>query len=59
VAMRSIMPASRLPSGVLYMVLPLAAILMIYEGATDLVGYETDPERRKLPESEEREEDDA
>ncbi len=46
VAMRSTMPASRLPSGILYFVLPLSAVLMIYEGATDLVGYETDPERR-------------
>ena len=49
VAMRSIMPASRLPSGILYFVLPLAAVLMIYEGATDLIGYETDPERRAGP----------
>jgi TRAP-type C4-dicarboxylate transport system permease small subunit len=59
VAMRSIMPASRLPSGLLYMVLPLTAVLMIYEGATDLVGYETDKERRTPSGSEEKEEDDA
>ena len=44
VAMRSIMPASGLPSGYLYMVLPLAAVLLVYEGATDLIGYETDAE---------------
>jgi TRAP-type transport system small permease protein len=46
VAMRSIMPASGLPSGYLYMVLPLAAVLLVYEGTTDLIGYETDIERR-------------
>ena len=44
VAMRSIMPASKLPSGILYMILPLASVLMIYEAITDLVGYETDSE---------------
>jgi len=64
VAMRSIMPATRLPSGVLYMVLPLSAVLMIYEGITDLVGYETDPDRKGLsegeePEDEEKGEEDA
>lgn len=41
-AMRSIMPASRLPSGILYFVLPLAAVLLMYEGVTDLIGFETD-----------------
>jgi TRAP-type C4-dicarboxylate transport system permease small subunit len=44
VAMRSIMPASKLPSGILYMILPLASVLMIYEALTDLIGYETDTE---------------
>ena len=53
IAMRSIMPASRLPSGVLYMVLPLSAILMIYEGVTDLIGYETDLDRKEPSEDEE------
>jgi TRAP-type transport system small permease protein len=41
-ASRSIMPASKLPSSILYAVLPLAAILMLYEGITDLIGFETD-----------------
>lgn len=45
-ASRSIMPASELSSSILYVVLPLAAILMLYEGVTDLVGYETDTEPR-------------
>lgn len=45
VAMRSIMPASRLPSGILYMVLPLSAVLMIYEGVTDLAGFKTDTDK--------------
>jgi TRAP-type transport system small permease protein len=44
VAMRSIMPASRLSSGYLYAVLPLSALLLLYEGVTDLIGYETDTE---------------
>lgn len=42
VAMRSIMPASRLPSGILYMILPLASVLMIYEAFTDLIDVNTD-----------------
>ncbi|MFP4331319.1 MAG: TRAP transporter small permease [Spirochaetaceae bacterium] len=44
--MRSIMPATELPSGVLYMVLPVAAVLMIYEAITDLVGFDTDARAR-------------
>ncbi len=40
--MRSIMPATRLPSALLYMVVPLSAVLMIYEAITDLVGFDTD-----------------
>lgn len=39
---RSIMPATELPSSTLYFILPFSAILMIYEGITDLIGYETD-----------------
>lgn len=41
VAMQSIMPASRLPSGILYLILPLSSVLMMYEAVTDLVGYDT------------------
>ena len=44
VAMRSIMPASKLPSGILYMILPLASVLIIYEAFMDLIGYKTDTE---------------
>ncbi|MFP4301302.1 MAG: TRAP transporter small permease [Alkalispirochaetaceae bacterium] len=40
--MRSIMPATKLPSALLYMVVPLAAVLMIYEAITDLIGFDTD-----------------
>lgn len=47
VAMRSIMPATELPFGLNYIVLPLISILMIYEGFTDLIGYETDREARE------------
>jgi len=39
--MRSIMPATKLPSGILYMVLPPAAVLMIYEGITDILNIDT------------------
>ncbi|MFP4432499.1 MAG: TRAP transporter small permease [Spirochaetaceae bacterium] len=44
VAIRSIMPASRLSSGYLYAVLPLSALLLLYEGVADLIGYESDTE---------------
>ena len=44
--LRSIMPATELPSALLYMVLPLAALLMIYEAITDLVGFDTDANAR-------------
>jgi TRAP-type C4-dicarboxylate transport system permease small subunit len=40
--MRSIMPATELPSALLYMVVPLAAVLMIYEAITDIIGFDTD-----------------
>lgn len=46
--MQSIMPATKLPSAVLYMVLPLAAVLMIYEAITDLIGYDTDTKAAAL-----------
>lgn len=38
---RSILPATRLPSSVMYAILPLSAVLIIYEGVTDLFGYDT------------------
>lgn len=44
--MRSIMPATELPSALLYMVLPLSAVLMIYESITDLIGFDTDANAR-------------
>ena len=40
---RSIMPATELPSSVLYVILLLSGVLMIYEALTDLVGFETEP----------------
>ena len=39
---RSIMPATELPSSILYLILPFSAVLIIYEGITDLFGYDTD-----------------
>ena len=39
--MRSIMPATRLPSGILYMVLPFAAVMMFYDSLMDLLGVDT------------------
>lgn len=47
---RSILPATELPSSVMYAVLPLSAVLIMYEGITDLVGYDTDRETEKLEE---------
>jgi TRAP-type C4-dicarboxylate transport system permease small subunit len=40
----SIMPATELPSSVLYAILPLSAILILYEAGTDLIGISTDEE---------------
>ncbi|MCG8478140.1 MAG: TRAP transporter small permease [Spirochaetales bacterium] len=39
---RSIMPATELPSSILYLILPFSAVLLIYEAVTDLVGFDTD-----------------
>ena len=39
---RSIMPATQLPSSTLYLVLPLSAILIVYEAIADLLGHDTD-----------------
>ncbi len=38
---RSIMPATELPSSTLYLILPFSAVLMLYEGITDLLGFDT------------------
>lgn len=38
---RSVMPATELPSSVLYAVLPVSAVLVIYEAGTDLLGIDT------------------
>jgi len=38
---RSILPATGFPSSVMYAVLPLSAVLIIYEGITDLFGFDT------------------
>ncbi len=43
---RSIMPATELPSSVLYVILPFAAVLIIYEAVTDLLGHDTDASAR-------------
>lgn len=42
--MRSILPASHLPAGWLYMIMPVSAVFLIYEGLTDFFGIDTDDE---------------
>jgi TRAP-type C4-dicarboxylate transport system permease small subunit len=49
---RSIMPATELPSSTLYLILPFSAILMLYEGITDLIGHDTDAHDRTAGEEE-------
>lgn len=39
---RSIMPATELPSSVLYLILPFSAVLILYEAATDLLGFDNE-----------------
>ncbi len=39
--MRSIMPATQWPAGLLYAILPVSAVVMIYEALTDLLGIDT------------------
>ncbi len=39
--MKSIMPATKWPAGLLYAVLPVSAVLIIYESFTDLLGIDT------------------
>lgn len=38
---RSIMPATELPSSLLYLVVPLSAVLLLYEAITDILGIDT------------------
>ena len=40
--MRSILPASHLPAGWLYMIMPICAVFLMYEGVTDFLGIDTD-----------------
>ena len=42
--MRSILPASHLPAGWLYMIMPVCAVFLVYEGLADLIGIDTDDE---------------
>ncbi len=39
--MQSIMPATQWPAGLLYAILPLSAIIMIYESLMDIFGVDT------------------
>jgi TRAP-type C4-dicarboxylate transport system permease small subunit len=39
--MQSIMPATQWPAGLLYAILPLSAIIMIYESIMDIFGVDT------------------
>jgi len=40
--MKSIMPATKLPAGLLYAVLPVSAIVILYEGLTNFFDIETE-----------------
>ncbi|WP_319559906.1 TRAP transporter small permease [Marispirochaeta sp.] len=42
--MRSILPASHLPAGWLYMIMPVSAVFLVYEGLVDLLGINTEDE---------------
>jgi len=42
--MRSILPASHLPAGWLYMIMPVCAVFLVYEGLADFIGIDTDDE---------------
>lgn len=42
--MKSIMPATEWPAGLLYAVLPFSAVVIIYESFTDLLGLDTNDE---------------
>jgi TRAP-type C4-dicarboxylate transport system permease small subunit len=39
--MQSIMPATQWPAGLLYAILPLSAVIMIYESLMDIFGVDT------------------
>jgi TRAP-type C4-dicarboxylate transport system permease small subunit len=39
--MRSIMPATQWPAGLLYAILPVSAVIMIYESIMDILGIDT------------------
>lgn len=39
--MQSIMPATQWPAGLLYAILPLSAVIMIYESLMDILGVDT------------------
>lgn len=41
ITMRSIMPATEWPAGLLYAILPVSAVVMIYESVTDLLSIDT------------------
>lgn len=42
--MKSIMPATQWPAGLLYAILPVSAIIMIYESIMDILGIDTKDE---------------
>jgi len=42
ITMKSIMPATQWPAGLLYAILPVGAILLIYESGTNILGLNTD-----------------
>jgi TRAP-type C4-dicarboxylate transport system permease small subunit len=41
ITMKSIMPATQWPAGLLYMILPVSAVIMIYESFMDIIGIDT------------------
>ncbi len=41
ITMKSIMPATHWPAGLLYAILPISAIVIIYEAVADLFAFET------------------
>jgi TRAP-type C4-dicarboxylate transport system permease small subunit len=42
--MQSIMPATQWPAGLLYAILPISAVIMIYESIMDILGIDTKDE---------------
>jgi TRAP-type C4-dicarboxylate transport system permease small subunit len=43
--MRSILPATGLPAGIMYIVMPIASIPMIYDSLMELLGIEKGDEK--------------